>query len=143
MLSCLVLAASPWTRRGLAADELSAPQFDPMFPTVISSSGSDSDGGISADDLVAAVAENKALLREDLHAHGAILFRGFDIRGAPDFERVLRALDLDLLSTYKPADAKRTNVTDYVFTAADAPGYHIIPPHHEQAYSTNRPGVAS
>lgn len=133
-----------WARRALREAELSVKVNEPMFPLVLSNEGA---AGVKPttslkvllDDLV----RHRTTLRADLASHGALLLRGFPIYEPNDFESVLLALGLSLADQYKPADARRTLLTNYTFTAADTAGYHFIPPHHEQAYSTFRPGVIS
>merc|ERR1719375_2064585 len=110
-----------------------------MFPVVFANETANT--SLTFDEVVHSIEANREILRKQLDTHGALLFRGYDVNEPTDFERILRALGLALKNVYRPADARRSMVSEYVFTSADSPGYHIIPPHHEQTYSTFRPGV--
>lgn len=73
-----------------------------------------------------------------LTRHGAIRFRGFDVRGPEDFEQIARAIDPELKRDYlgtSPRDA----VTDYVFNASELPGFYPIPQHCEMSFCANPP----
>jgi alpha-ketoglutarate-dependent taurine dioxygenase len=77
-------------------------------------------------------------VQESLQRHGAILFRGFDVQGPGDFERMARAIDDELKNEYlgtSPRDA----VTDYVFNASELPDYFPIPQHCEMSFCGNPP----
>ncbi|MDQ3322403.1 MAG: TauD/TfdA family dioxygenase, partial [Acidobacteriota bacterium] len=50
--------------------------------------------------LVSASVENKKFLREKLLEHGALLFRGFAVENAADFERFARAFSGKRLLDY-------------------------------------------
>ncbi|MEM8683742.1 MAG: TauD/TfdA family dioxygenase [Pseudomonadota bacterium] len=90
--------------------------------------------GASLDDASAWARENSAQLVDELSKHGAILFRGFPIDGAEDFDTFIRAFGLDSF-TYEESlsNAVRINKTDLVFTANEAPPEVSIFLHHEMA----------
>ncbi|MCH9695312.1 MAG: TauD/TfdA family dioxygenase [Gammaproteobacteria bacterium] len=73
-------------------------------------------------------------LLEQLAQHGAILFRGFPIKDAEDFDSVIRTFRLDSF-TYQESlsNAVRVNRTELVFTANEAPPEVSIFLHHEMA----------
>src|SRR5690349_12425684 len=76
--------------------------------------------------------------RSRLLTHGALLFRGFDLRDAHDVERVARAIEPELTNDYlgtSPRDA----VTDYVFNASELPPYYPIPQHIEMSFVAQPP----
>jgi alpha-ketoglutarate-dependent taurine dioxygenase len=82
--------------------------------------------------------ENAEVVAEALSRHGALRFRGFDVRGPDDFERIARAIEPDLKRDYlgtSPRDA----VTDYVFNASELPGFYPIPQHCEMSFCANPP----
>ena len=90
------------------------------------------------DGLLAWLADQADHVREQLTQHGAILFRGFDVTDAGDFERIARAIDDGLKNQYlglSPRDA----VTDYVFTASEIPSLFPIPEHNEMSFVANPP----
>jgi alpha-ketoglutarate-dependent taurine dioxygenase len=70
--------------------------------------------------------------------HGALLFRGFEVEGPEDFERLARAIDDDLKNEYlgtSPRDA----VTDHVFNASELPDFYPIPQHCEMSFCATPP----
>lgn len=71
---------------------------------------------------------------DKLAVHGAILFRGFPVADANDFDAFIRAFKLDSF-TYEESlsNAVRVNKTDLVFTANEAPPDVSIYLHHEMA----------
>ena len=96
------------------------------------------EGDRSAAHLAGAVGARGDWARQRLREHGAILFRGFAIRSAEDFERVARAIDPELKNEYlgtSPRDA----LTDHVFSASELPGYYPIPQHCEMTFTRTPP----
>ena len=91
-------------------------------------------GGGSLDDTLSWATSNRTVLLDSLATHGAILFRGFPITDANDFDRFIRAFDLPFF-TYEESlsNAVRVNRTDIVFTANEAPPEVSIFLHHEMA----------
>ncbi|KAJ4718030.1 Clavaminate synthase-like protein [Melia azedarach] len=63
---------------------------------------------------------------------GAVLFRGFDVTRAKDFNDVVEAFGYEELP-YVGGAAPRTNVVGRVFTANESPPDQKIPFHHEMA----------
>ncbi|MFK8054245.1 MAG: TauD/TfdA family dioxygenase [Woeseiaceae bacterium] len=86
------------------------------------------------DDMKGWITRNKETLLDALSTHGAILFRGFPIDGAEDFDQAIRAFGMDSF-TYKESlsNAVRVNKTELVFTANEAPPEVSIFLHHEMA----------
>lgn len=78
--------------------------------------------------------QQKPALSADLAAHGAILFRGFDVSSATDFDEAVTAFGEGNFP-YKESlsNAVRVNVTERVFTANEAPPDVSIFLHHEMA----------
>jgi hypothetical protein len=90
--------------------------------------------GVTLDDSVAWVSEHAEELCEKASRHGAVLFRGFPLRTAEDFDRFLSAFGLDSFP-YEDSlsNAVRVNRTPRVFTANEAPPTVTISLHHEMA----------
>jgi hypothetical protein len=98
------------------------------------------------DGATAWIAENRRQLRDRTVHHGAILFRGFPLSDAEDFDRFITAFDLpnfpyeDSLS-----NAVRVVKTPRGFTANEAPPSVTIFLHHEMAQTAlaERPHVGN
>ena len=77
---------------------------------------------------------NRPLLFDQLRRHGAIVFRGFPIAGAEDFDAALGAFQLENFP-YEGSlsNAVRRHRTERVFTANEAPPDVEIYLHHELA----------
>ncbi len=97
------------------------------------------DGNPGVDGLLAWLTDQVDHVREQLTQHGAILFRGFDVTDAGDFERIARAIDDGLKNQYmglSPRDA----LTDYVFTASEIP--ELVPDSRAQRNELRRQSPA-
>lgn len=107
-----------------------------VFPLVLACQAPTTVGGATA-----WIAENRRQLCDRAALHGAILFRGFPLTGAEDFDRFITAFDLpnfpyeDSLS-----NAVRVIKTPRVFTANEAPPTVTIFLHHEMAQTPLYPG---
>jgi alpha-ketoglutarate-dependent taurine dioxygenase len=88
--------------------------------------------------LLAWIAAHREALFVRLRAHGALLFRGFDVRSARGFEDVARALDPELKKEYL-GTSPRTGLTEYVFSASELPPYYPIPLHCEMSFTAHPP----
>jgi alpha-ketoglutarate-dependent taurine dioxygenase len=77
-------------------------------------------------------------LDQQLHTHGGVLFRGFDIGPVERFEEVMRAVWGDLLD-YSYRSTPRTQVSGKVYTSTEYPADQSIPMHNEQSYTRNWP----
>ncbi|MEM7611343.1 MAG: TauD/TfdA family dioxygenase [Pseudomonadota bacterium] len=89
---------------------------------------------VSLQDTTAWISKDRDRILAELSVHGAILFRGFPITGAEDFDAFIRAFELDSF-TYQESlsNAVRVNRTPLVFTANEAPPDVSIFLHHEMA----------
>ncbi len=96
------------------------------------------DGNPGVEGLVAWLTDQAGHVREQLTQHGAILFRGFDVSEAGDFERIARAIDDGLKNQYLGL-SPRNALTDYVFTASEIPSLFPIPEHNEMSFVVNPP----
>lgn len=95
-------------------------------------------GDPSLGPLCAWLVANASWVQERLARHGAILFRGFGVRGPEDFERLARAIDDDLKNEYlgtSPRDA----LSGYVFSASELPPVYPIPQHCEMSFVKEPP----
>lgn len=81
---------------------------------------------------------NRAYVEEQLLAHGAVLFRDFNVRSAEEFQTFTRALCPELLG-YLERAAPRTEVGTNIYTSTEYPADQRIPQHHEMSYSHNWP----
>ncbi|KAI5602688.1 hypothetical protein POPTR_001G190100v4 [Populus trichocarpa] len=99
------------------------------FPSVLSPNPfSSSTLSFFTDSIIA----QKPFLDSLLLKTGAILFRGFDVNTAKDFNDVVEAFGFEELP-YVGGAAPRTNVVGRVFTANESPPDQKIPFHHEMA----------
>ncbi|KAE9588077.1 putative TauD/TfdA-like domain-containing protein [Lupinus albus] len=97
---------------------------DFQFPSVLSSS--------HALPLTRLVNAHKTFLESLLLKSGAVLFRGFPVNTASDFNDVVESFQYEELP-YVGGAAPRTNVVGRVFTANESPPDQKIPFHHEMA----------
>jgi hypothetical protein len=86
------------------------------------------------DDVEAWIRAHADELSEEATRHGAILFRGFPVRSAEDFDRFVAAFGWESFA-YEDSlsNAVRVNRTPRVFTANEAPPDVAIYLHHEMA----------
>lgn len=85
-------------------------------------------------DLAAWARDNLPLVLQKLHAHGAILFRGFGVTDATAFARVVRAVNGEPLP-YEERSSPRSVVSGHVYTSTDHPPDQSIFLHNEQSYN--------
>jgi len=85
-------------------------------------------------DVVTWIATERRRLIESLSLYGAVLFRGFPVHDANEFDAFIRAFALESF-TYEESlsNAVRVNCTELVFTANEAPPDVSIYLHHEMA----------
>lgn len=89
---------------------------------------------VSRDELLDWIARERDWLDNQLHAHGAILFRGFRaLRTAEDFEAVMLQLSTELLD-YAGGHTPRSAVKGKVVSSTDAPAHLTIGLHQEMSY---------
>jgi hypothetical protein len=80
------------------------------------------------------VTQNRARLCNQAEQHGAVMFRGFPLRTAEDFDRFIAAFDLPNFPYEESlSNAVRVVKTPRVFTANEAPSAVRIWLHHEMA----------
>ena len=89
---------------------------------------------IDLDAATAWVAEHRRKLIDQASAHGAVLFRGFGLATAEDFDRFIAAFEFENFPYNQSlSNAVRVNRTERVFTANEAPPNVTIFLHHEMA----------
>jgi hypothetical protein len=100
------------------------------FPLVLACNSRDA----KLDRAVGWLAAQRGELVAQAAAHGAILFRGFPLATAEDFDRFIAALQLpNFPYDLSLSNAVRVNRTPRVFTANEAPPTVTIFLHHEMA----------
>lgn len=88
----------------------------------------------SLDDAIQWVEERAGDLTAQVEANGAVLFRGLPLNSAEDFDQFVRAFGYDNFEYRKSlSNAVRTNFTERVFSANEAPSEVTIFLHHEMA----------
>lgn len=103
------------------------------FPTVISPpSSSIPIAALSLPLFTRSIKNQKPYLDSLLHGAGAVLFRGFPVNSAEDFNDVVEAFGFDEFP-YVGGAAPRSSVVGRVFTANESPPDQKIPFHHEMA----------
>jgi alpha-ketoglutarate-dependent taurine dioxygenase len=103
---------------------------DGLFPLVLECHTPN----VSLDAVSNWLAAHRDTLCEQAARHGAILFRGFPVATADDFDHFIAAFDLENFP-YEDSlsNAVRVNRTPRVFTANEAPASVTIFLHHEMA----------
>ncbi|GAB4850301.1 hypothetical protein Ancab_029601 [Ancistrocladus abbreviatus] len=101
------------------------------FPIVLSPY--DSNATFSLIDFTEGIKSHKPWLLSRLHDAGAILFRGFPVISASDFNDVVEAFGFED-HPYLGGTAPRKKVVGRVFTANESPPDQKIHFHHELAY---------
>jgi hypothetical protein len=80
---------------------------------------------------------NRAYLEERLHRHGGVLFRGFNLHSAGDFERVAGSICNELYAEY--GDLPREGVAGKVYTSTPYPEDKSILYHNESSHMSSWP----
>ena len=105
-------------------------QYDEAFPLIIGNK----DPNIDLDATASWVTSNRDDLDAKARQHGTVLFRGFPLNTAEDFDAFIAAFGYENFK-YKESlsNAVRVNKTERVFTANEAPPDVTIFLHHEMA----------
>lgn len=98
------------------------------FPLVLSPSPA----AFSISSFTQAIKAQKPLIDSLILKSGAVLFRGFPVEAASDFNDVVEAFGYEQFP-YVGGAAPRTRVVGRVFTANESPPDQKIPFHHELA----------
>ncbi len=114
-------------------DLVNVTYLDPasLLPVVIQPATDDVDLSVWA-------GRNRGFIEENLHKHGAILFRNSQIGSLPQFETFARATSQELM-TYGERSSPRTALGSYVYTSTDHPADQDILLHNEQSYTLQWP----
>ncbi len=94
--------------------------------------------GSSAQALCQWLHNSAGWLRETLHAHGALLFRGFAIDSTRAFQAVCAEVD-DRPFAYVGGESPRTVVSGNVYTSTEYPAKLEITLHNEMSYAPRWP----
>lgn len=105
------------------------------FPAVVAP-----DAALNLESACNWVREHKSVIESQLERSGTVLFRGFPIKTAEDFDAFCEAFDYPSF-TYQESlsNAVRINFTPRVFTANEAPKDVEIYLHHEMAQTPISP----
>lgn len=88
--------------------------------------------------LTAWAANNRPLIESKLIVHGGLLFRGFDMRGAREFQRFARIV---CASTFHDnGEHPRTDLESDVYTPVEFPPNHKLLWHNENSFDFQWPG---
>lgn len=96
-----------------------------------------------ADRLVDLISSSGDSLRKDLVREGAILFRGFGVRTASDFEKAIQTFSPDLAGTYYGTSPRTRVGKGKVFTASEVPDFFPMLPHCEMSFLKKNPKMIS
>ena len=89
-------------------------------------------------DFVDWAGNSQEYINQKLYLHGGILFRGFNLSSAADFERAAGALCHELYSEY--GDLPREGVAGRVYTSTPYPEDKSILYHNESSHMSSWPG---
>lgn len=84
------------------------------------------------------VRDRREEFADDLHRHGALLFRGFGTSDPDQFNEVVRAFSGDLLE-YSHRSTPRTQIKGGVYTSTEYPPDQVIPLHNELSWTHTAP----
>jgi len=85
-------------------------------------------------DLLAWAGDNRVYIEGALWKHGAILFRGFNLKSVTEFEQFIRAVSGDALE-YNERSSPRSQISGHIYTSTDYPADKQIFLHNEQSYN--------
>ncbi|NER81770.1 MAG: TauD/TfdA family dioxygenase [Leptolyngbya sp. SIO1D8] len=88
--------------------------------------------------LISWTANNQTFIETMLLQHGGILFRGFKLQLASEFEVLIRALS-GKLTEYSYRSTPRSQVSGNIYTSTEYPADQSIPLHNEMAYASSWP----
>jgi len=89
-------------------------------------------------DLAGWIGNNWPSVQADLHKHGALLFRGFQVPDQPAFARVVSATSVPLMQ-YVEGATPRTELGGKVYTSTEYPADQSIALHNELTYVMSWP----
>ncbi|MBW4417619.1 MAG: TauD/TfdA family dioxygenase [Myxacorys californica WJT36-NPBG1] len=92
-------------------------------------------GGLN---LTAWSQQHQTWIETRLLQHGGILFRGFQVAGATEFEQFIQANYGELLN-YTFQSTPRSQVSGKIYTSTEYPADQVIPLHNEMSYTRTYP----
>lgn len=125
---------APRPRRGINCSE-DLVRFEPLSPRPLPMIARPAMSGV---DLVGWAKTDLQRIRANLLAHGAILFRGFDVRTTADFEDFIKATSGELLP-YVERSSPRSPVAGNIYSSTEYPPEHEIFLHCENSYQKSWP----
>jgi alpha-ketoglutarate-dependent taurine dioxygenase len=81
-------------------------------------------------ELSAWVKSHRGLIEETLHRDGAMLFRGFKLKGLDDFHEFIAATGVELMQ-YMESATPRTELKEKIYTSTEFPADQTIALHNE------------
>ncbi len=94
---------------------------------------------MSLDGLLTYMEDNDSMLKGLLLKHGAVLFRGFDVKGNEDFLKVKEKFSGASNFSYMDGNSPRTKLTSDIYTSTEYPKEYPITLHNEMSYSNRWP----
>jgi alpha-ketoglutarate-dependent taurine dioxygenase len=82
--------------------------------------------------------ESREIIAAHLAESGGILFRGFDVKSAADFEQVINSVGGQSLE-YSERSSPRSQISGNIYTSTDYPADQSIFVHNENSYQQNWP----
>jgi alpha-ketoglutarate-dependent taurine dioxygenase len=110
---------------------------DTLLPLVIGPEGP-AEEARSAEALTAWMTEHRAWIDERVLEHGGVLFRGFSVGTAEDFETLARTVDPNLLN-YTEGQSARRMVGNKIYNSTEYPARYDIVMHNELSYAHDPP----
>ncbi len=89
-------------------------------------------------DLIKLIKSEREWLEQQVHEHGAVLFRGYDLDTPKDFEKVARTA-VPELKPYVEGQSPRTKIRGNVYTSTEYPKQLRITLHAELSYTKEPP----
>ncbi|HEX8639265.1 MAG TPA: TauD/TfdA family dioxygenase [Pyrinomonadaceae bacterium] len=90
-------------------------------------------------DVSTEIIEAREFFNAELLAHGALLFRGFDIESIEEFENFARSFAEKDLLDYAGGVSPRVSMSKGVYTSTEYPPHLTLSLHNELSYSANYP----
>lgn len=107
---------------------------DKNYPVVLKPTKPD----CSIEEFIAWHRQNKAVVDQLVHIHGAVLFRGFNVDNEEDFARARDEVFGQSLD-YVDGNSPRTKLKNQIYTTTEYPADQEISMHNELSYSSRWP----
>jgi alpha-ketoglutarate-dependent taurine dioxygenase len=125
-------AAGAGSRAAAASSPASWIQFEPLLASgALPCLARPARPGI---DLAGWISDHRDQVQSRIHQHGAVLFRGFGVTTAADFDRAIAAVSEAALP-YTERSSPRSSVAGNIYTSTDHPADQHIFLHNEQSYN--------